>query len=276
MNQQFMDTIFNRHQKMRSGSIDKKSAETFVDNLFAFLFPQRSKPHETRVELALQYYELQHALTSLLFDLLHQATEAMNIACVFFGQLPELYESLFQDAQCVVQNDPATESLEEVLAACPGFYAIFIYRIAHQFHRQRVALLPRILSEYAHSKTGIDIHPGAVIGAAFFIDHGTGIVIGETAVIGRNVRIYQGVTIGALHVSKEKAGKKRHPDIGDGVVIYSGATILGGETTVGHDSIIGSNVWLTQSVAPYAVVHHKSHIVIRDKQPLPEPINFII
>ena len=134
----------------------------------------------------------------------------------------------------------------------------------------------RILSEYGHSETGIDIHPGAVIGEHFFIDHGTGIVIGETSVIGNNVKIYQGVTLGALNVSKDKANQKRHPNIEDNVIIYSGATILGGETTIGQDSIIGGNVWITQNVPSNSLVYNKSEIRIKDNNPLPESLTFVI
>lgn len=142
--------------------------------------------------------------------------------------------------------------------------------------RQKIRTLPRILSEYGHSKTGIDIHPGAVIGEHFFIDHGTGIVIGETSVIGNHVKIYQGVTLGALNVSKDKANQKRHPNIEDNVIIYSGATILGGETTIGRDSIIGGNVWITQDVPSNSLVYNKSEIRIKDNNPLPESLTFVI
>ena len=158
----------------------------------------------------------------------------------------------------------------------PGFYAISIYRVANLMHRLNVPFIPRILTEIAHSKTGIDIHPGARIGRSFFIDHGTGIVIGETTVIGDNVKIYQGVTLGALSVNKGEANSKRHPTIEDNVVIYSGATILGGETVIGRDSVIGGNVWLTNSVLPGSIVYHKSEISIRDKNPLPDVLNFVI
>jgi serine O-acetyltransferase len=139
-----------------------------------------------------------------------------------------------------------------------------------------VKILPRIFTEYAHGKTGIDIHPGATIGKSFFIDHGTGIVIGETTVIGDNVKIYQGVTLGALNVSKDKASTKRHPTIEDNVIIYSGATILGGETIIGHDSVIGGNVWLTYSVLPNSIVYHKSEVAVKDKYPDAEVLNFVI
>ncbi|HSN59763.1 MAG TPA: hypothetical protein VLR49_02430, partial [Ferruginibacter sp.] len=158
----------------------------------------------------------------------------------------------------------------------PGFYATAVYRLSNQLWKQGVKLLPRVFAEYAHSKTGIDIHPGATIGSSFFIDHGTGIVIGETTVIGNNVKIYQGVTLGALSVNKEQAKSKRHPTIEDNVVIYSGATILGGDTIIGSNSVIGGNVWLTNSVLPESIVYHKSEISIRDKNPLPDVLNFVI
>jgi serine O-acetyltransferase len=141
---------------------------------------------------------------------------------------------------------------------------------------QKVPLLPRIISEYAHSKTGIDIHPGATIGESFAIDHGTGIVIGETAVIGKKVKIFQGVTLGALSVQKDKASQKRHPTLEDNVVVYSGATILGGDTVVGHDSVIGGNVWLTKSVIPFSIVYQQTDITIQDKKTFTEPYNYFI
>jgi len=153
------------------------------------------------------------------------------------------------------------------MAAYPGFYATAVHRLSHWLTLQKVPVLPRLFSEYAHSKTGIDIHPGATIGESFSIDHGTGVVIGETTVIGKNVKIYQGVTLGALSVNKELATQKRHPTIEDNVVIYSGATILGGETIIGRDSIIGGNVWLTNSVPSNSVVYHKSEIGVKDILP---------
>ena len=201
---------------------------------------------------------------------------AENFTEDLFNFLFGFYEALLTDADAVLRFDPAAQSIEEVLIAYPGFYATAIYRLSHQLYNQGIKTLPRLLSEYAHSKTGIDIHPGAMIGAAFAIDHGTGIVIGETTVIGERVKIYQGVTLGALNVSKELASTKRHPTIEDDVIIYSGATILGGETIIGTGSIIGGNIWLTHSVAPNSVVYHKSEIRIKDKDPFPEPLNFVI
>lgn len=168
----------------------------------------------------------------------------------FFGHLGKVRELLMEDARFIAENDPAASSAEEVAMVYPGFFAIATYRIAHLLYVAGVPLIPRIFSELAHSKTGIDINPGAHIGQGFFIDHGTGIVIGETTIIGNNVKIYQGVTLGALSVHKADAEVKRHPTIEDDVTIYAGATILGGDTVVGRESIVGGNVWLTESVPP--------------------------
>jgi serine O-acetyltransferase len=181
-----------------------------------------------------------------------------------------------EDAHAILNSDPAAKSIEEVVTAYPGFFATFVYRIAHLLCQQQCILLSRFFTEYAHSKTGIDIHPAAKIGHPFAIDHGTGIVIGETTVIGDHVKLYQGVTLGALNVSKSIASTKRHPTIEDGVVIYAGATILGGSTVVGAGSIIGGNVWLTYSVPPNSVVYHKSEVHVKDNNPFPEPLNFVI
>ncbi len=185
---------------------------------------------------------------------------------LFIKSLPRVREKLISDASFILKNDPAATCLDEVIMTYPGFYAILIYRIANVLYRYDVPLIPRIMTEYSHSVTGIDIHPGATIGDEFFIDHGTGIVIGETSIIGNMVKIYQGVTIGALSVGKDKVYKKRHPTIEDKVIIYAGSTILGGETTIGHDSIIGGNVWLTSSVPPFSLVQHKSKVTIRKRK----------
>ena len=173
----------------------------------------------------------------------------------FFEKIPELRELLADDLQAAYDGDPAAKSLDEIIFSYPGMLAITTYRIAHELHIQGVPLIPRIMTEYAHGITGIDIHPGAEIGKSFFIDHGTGVVIGETCEIGDRVRIYQGVTLGALSVPKDGTGptmrgRKRHPTIEDDVTIYSGATILGGETVIGGGSEIGGNVWLVESVPP--------------------------
>jgi serine O-acetyltransferase len=173
----------------------------------------------------------------------------------FFGKIPKLRDLLADDVQAAYDGDPAAKSLDEIIFSYPGMLAITTYRVAHELHVQGVPLLPRIMTEYAHGITGIDIHPGATIGRSFFIDHGTGVVIGETCEIGDRVRIYQGVTLGALSVPKDGTGpsmrgRKRHPTIEDDVTIYAGATILGGETVIGKGSEIGGNVWLVESIPP--------------------------
>ena len=172
----------------------------------------------------------------------------------FFAALPRIREALLDDARAIYDGDPAAHSVDEVILAYPGFRAIAVYRLAHQLQGCEVPLVPRLLTETAHRHTGVDIHPSARIGASFAIDHGTGIVIGETAVLGARVKLYQGVTLGALSVDKRMARTKRHPTIGDDVVIYANATILGGETVIGNGSRIGGNVWLTRSVPAHSVV----------------------
>ena len=176
----------------------------------------------------------------------------------FFEELSNIRIILAKDLEAAVQGDPAAMSADEIILSYPGFQAIAVHRIAHFFWNRQVPLIPRMMSELVHSRAGIDIHPGAQIGESFFIDHGTGVVIGETSVIGKNVKIYQGVTLGALSVKKEGGGRKRHPTIEDDVTIYANATILGGETIIGRGSIIGGSVWITQSVPPGSKIYNKS------------------
>ena len=271
----FINAVFKRNTTCFRGFPDKQIAEDFIDELFFFLFGTYEKKlgDEKLVE---QYESLKNTFSALLYELIKSEEKVKQHTFSLFEAIPGIYKSLLLDAEAILKFDPAAQSIEEVLVAYPGFYATAIYRISHQLHLQGIKSLPRILSEYAHSKTGIDIHPGAEIGESFFIDHGTGIVIGETSIIGNNVKVYQGVTLGALNVAKSAASTKRHPTIEDHVIIYSGATILGGDTIIGHDCIIGGNVWLTYSVPPFSVVYHKSEIQVRDKNPLPEALNFVI
>ena len=166
--------------------------------------------------------------------------------------------------------------IEEVVLTYPGFMAVTAYRIAHVLCRLQVPLMPRMISEWAHSITGIDIHPGATIGVPFMIDHGTGVVIGETSIIGKNVKIYQGVTIGALAVKKEEAEVKRHPTIEDNVIVYANSTILGGKTIIGRDSIIGGNCFVTESVPAQSMVYHQPIITVKNKKDFTEPLNWVI
>ncbi|MGL4982974.1 MAG: serine O-acetyltransferase EpsC [Treponemataceae bacterium] len=175
----------------------------------------------------------------------------------FIEEIPEIRRLIHLDAEAALNNDPAAHTIEEIILSYPGLEAILIYRIAHFFYKNGVPLIPRIMSEYIHGKTGIDISPGAQIGSSFFIDHGTGVVIGETCKIGNNVRIYQGVTLGALSVKKALQDKKRHPTIEDNVVIYPNATILGGKTIVGKDCIIGGNVWIIESIPAGSTIRNK-------------------
>jgi len=194
--------------------------------------------------------------------LLCPGRDAKEIVDEFVAALPEVRRLVDTDVQAAYDGDPAATSRMEVVMAYPGLYAVTIHRLAHVLYKLKVPIIPRVMSELAHSKTGIDIHPGATIGERFFIDHGTGVVIGETTIIGRNVRLYQGVTLGGLSFDKDSTGAlvkglKRHPNIEDNVVIYANATILGGDTTIGHDSEIGGNVWIKESVPPYSRVYNK-------------------
>lgn len=272
----FINTLFEQHQKSAKSFPDKGLAVDFVNGLFEFLFIPQSQKKHSAFEMARALESFKSHLSTLIYDVIGDGEKAQEITRLFFDEMPEVYEALLKDAEAILQFDPAAESIEEVLLAYPGFYATAVYRLSNILWKQGVKILPRVFAEYAHSKTGIDIHPGATIGSSFFIDHGTGVVIGETAVIGNHVKIYQGVTLGALSVNKDQAKSKRHPTIEDNVVIYSGATILGGDTVIGENSVIGGNVWLTNSVLPQSIVYHKSEISIRDKNPLPEVLNFVI
>lgn len=270
----FIQTLFSKRRLTFSSFPDKRKAEALVNGLYDLLFGREIQ--EDRQALTAHYHIIRTSFREQVLELVQDEETANKHTHTFFERLPAIYEALLMDAEALLQFDPAARSIEEVIVAYPGFFATAVYRMAHQLSKQEIPTLPRLLSEYAHSITGIDIHPGARIGHSFAIDHGTGIVIGETAVIGNRVKIYQGVTLGALHVSKDLALQKRHPTIEDDVIIYSGATILGGNTIVGAGSVLGGNIWLTHSVAPHSVVYHKSEIRIRDKDPFPEAIDFVI
>lgn len=208
------------------------------------------------------------------------------MAIEFLGRLPELRRTLATDVQAAFAGDPACQTTDEVVFCYPGFAATTVYRIAHEMLRLGVPFIPRMMTEWAHKQTGIDIHPGAKIGDYFFIDHGTGVVIGETCEIGRHVKIYQGVTLGALSFPTDAdghlvRGHKRHPTIEDRVVIYANATVLGGRTVIGHDSVIGSSVWVTRSVSPLTTVTlEKPQLKVRsassDAEVLDGELNFQI
>ena len=267
-----LEKIRSFQRRFPNGYAQMIHAQSFADEIVNFLFPVRWGS-ELTVDLFAQREPL---LKAKLQALIEGINGDPAIADVFFEELPDAFDLLIKDAEAILTFDPAANSLEEVIIAYPGFYAIAIQRLSHILYQHNVAMLPRILSEYAHSRTGIDIHPGAQIGESFFIDHGTGIVIGETTVIGNNVKIYQGVTLGALTVEKGTTQGQRHPTIQDNVIIYSGSTILGGRTVIGHDSVIGGNVWLTESVPPLSVVYQKSEVKIRDRSEMKSVIEFMI
>ena len=248
--------ILNKKQPNLRYSLREKT-EKFTNILFYTLFDT-----ETPVEKNLEILEAEfYTLISL------SGWEAKSSKNVLWEKyvvtLPVILEKLNRDAEATLKCDPASMSMEEVYMAYPGFYAIAVYRLAHELHALGFPLVPRLMTEYAHRQTGVDINPGAQIGDSFHIDHGTGIVIGETAIIKDNVKIYQGVTLGGLFVAKHLMKTKRHPTIESNVTIYANATILGGDTLIGENSIIGGNAWLTASVPPNSKVFHTPEIKIK-------------
>ena len=254
----------------------KRDVAAFADALLGILFPQLSDdalatPDDLAARLVLMRRDL-HRLVEPLTD----AATANRVIVAFAESLPRVHSALLEDGEAILAGDPAAESLDEVVAAYPGFLAIAIHRLAHELYALAVPILPRLLAEVAHTRTGIDIHPGATIGRGFCIDHGTGIVVGETAIIGNSVKLYQGVTLGALSVVKDLAGHKRHPTIEDRVVIYANATVLGGDTVVGHDSIVGGNVFVTSSIAHGSVLYQTSRSRVRRADEGFDGIDFVI
>lgn len=276
----------------------KESVIEIIDTLKEIVFPGYF--NRERLDPVNMRYHLGGAATRL-FDLLadqvchsirhdciryeqacqHCEDQGYQLAMEFIETLPGLRKAMAKDIRATLDGDPAARSADEVIFSYPGIFAVFVHRAAHELHHLNVPLLPRIMTEYAHARTGIDIHPGAHIGERFVIDHGTGVVIGETTIIGDNVRIYQGVTLGALSLPPDAGerlrGRKRHPTIEDDVIVYAGATILGGDTVIGARSVIGGNVWLTRSVPPDTTVlletpklvfkhHHEGEDPIKDKR----------
>ena len=272
----FLDQLARERQAYSLPPKLKVLGEQFIHRAMELLFPHFAaevgcRSGDVGDELA--------ALQKLLGDALRlpeshcdHPDEAVG---AFIGQLPAIRAALLLDAEAICDGDPAAHSVDEVILAYPGFLATAVYRIAHQLHSADVPLFPRVLTEIAHRDTGVDIHPAARIGASLAIDHGTGIVIGETAELGDRVKLYQGVTLGALSVDKRMARTKRHPTIGDDVVIYANATILGGDTVIGKGSRIGGNVWLTQSVPAHSIVTPTARVE-RFNAPADEPLDFNI
>ncbi len=239
----------------------KKGAVEFLGDIVALLFPVTHGQIFSPDEIEYRWLDLQLQFKRLITPVLPDGVRRGEITERFFERIPAIYESLLEDAEIFTECDPASTGRDEVVLCYPGFYAIMVYRFAHAIYSLGIPILPRLLSEHAHSRTGIDIHPGATIGKHLYIDHGTGIVIGETTVIGEGVKMYQGVTLGATFVKKDLQGTKRHPTIEDGVILYAGCTILGGDTVIGRGSVIGGNVWLTESVEPGTKVFYRSEIV---------------
>lgn len=248
-----------RFVQSKSGNVPVKwKVSCFLNEVVDIMFPVMSDGPCSESEKDIQH--AREALTAILNSYNNAITDKEKVVDKFIEALPSIFDKLLNDADAICAGDPAATIVDEVIVSYPGFYAILVYRLAHELHKLGVPVVPRMMSELAHSKTGIDIHPAAVIGESFCIDHGTGVVIGETTVIGDSVKIYQGVTLGAVSVKKADAGAKRHPTIEDNVVIYSGATILGGRTKIGHHSVIGGNVWLMRSTEPNSFVVNRSEV----------------
>ena len=254
---QIVDNLLKVYGELKEKNMpDKNALIDIIGQIRVILFPNHFGTPELNNDNAQE--ELEKRLTKLERDLTAQiflaygqkCNKAQMVADEFLNSLPSIRITLDKDILATLNGDPAAESVDQIIVSYPGIFAILVYRIAHFFHEKNVPTIPRMLTEYAHSVTGIDIHPGAVIGNNFFIDHGTGIVIGETTIIGDNVKIYQGVTLGALSIKSREStiGKKRHPTIKNGVTIYSGVSILGGDTIIGENCIIGGNAFITSSI----------------------------
>ena len=285
-----MVTIHNRIERIVDGILEDYGSGRDIDRLELMRCPDRDAVIDIIEKLRriifpgyfrdknYQYYNIKSNLSALIEDVVFHLTsqiklvfqssgeaeeaaaeKAQQICMTFFERIPQIRAVVQTDLQAAYDGDPAATGMAEIIFSYPGMFAITVYRLAHELHILNVPMLPRIMTEYAHNLTGIDIHPGATVGKYFFIDHGTGIVIGETTVIGENVKIYQGVTLGALSTrgGQSLRGKRRHPTIEDGVTIYAGASILGGDTVIGKDAVIGSNVFITESVAPATSVINK-------------------
>ena len=243
---------------------NSKKIHQFGKDFLELLYPQLSnQSFKSKYEIENRLHYLQVLLCEILTNIELKRSdfhlEKTKVCSDFMKNMHVLENKINLDAQAMFDGDPAALSVDEVITCYPGFKAIAIYRIAHEFYKMNIPIFPRILGEYAHQLTGVDIHPGATIGKSFFIDHGTGVVIGETTHIGENVKVYQGVTLGALSVEKKLANAKRHPTIKDGAIIYSNATILGGKTVIGQNTIVGGNTWVTKSVDDNMIIYNSSN-----------------
>ena len=255
MQKEFLNHLSSGY-KNRKYDLDKRKIEKFIDSFFRFVFFLEYQRCNSEAEIHLRLESFKLEFQQIINSVIEDPDMKAKAASCFFEAVPHVYNLLEKDAQFILDNDPAATHIEEVMVSYPGFYAISIYRFAHQLHLQGVPLIPRIWTELAHSKTGI--------------------VIGETTVIGNFVKIYQNVTLGALAVSKDIANTKRHPTIENNVTVYANTTILGGNTIIREGSTIGGNVWLTESIEPYSLVYYKNKTIIRSKEKPNEPINFSI
>lgn len=271
----FLDQLARERQEYSLPPRLHELAELLIHRALELLFPHFAAEFGGRAgDIAEEVAALQTLLAEALRLPGAHCGEPDAVVAGFLAELPAIRAALLLDAEAIYDGDPAADSVDEVILAYPGFFATAVYRIAHQLRQSDVSLVQRVLTEIAHRDTGIDIHPGASIGAHFAIDHGTGIVIGETAVLGARVKLYQGVTLGALSVDKRMARWKRHPTIGDDVVIYANATILGGDTVIGDGSRIGGNVWLTQSIPAHSVVTPTARVERQTAQSGDELLDF--
>ncbi|MBF8150209.1 serine acetyltransferase [Winogradskyella sp. F6397] len=249
--------VINQHKETVKVSLTlKEESQRFTKLLYKAFYDCDTDAEQALKELEVLFVKIRNIA----------CPQIKNLPCKrwddFKSNIPELYTNLKKDAEAIFNNDPASQSVEEIYLAYPGFFAISTYRMARVFYKLKLPLIPRLMTEYAHCITGIDIHPGANIGDSFFIDHGTGVVIGETTEIHSNVKVYQGVTLGALTVKKQYQDTKRHPTIKSNVTIYANATILGGDTIIGKNSIIGGNTWLTESVPENSIVTHNHKVEV--------------
>ena len=265
MERSFFEQLLAEHQICETCPSPEEVALFFRDLMGLLYLDFAKKKFATQDALKEEFQSLKTHFKELLNRNPMNAILGTDRICdQFFDQVPGIYDLLNKDIMAIYEGDPACTSRREVIRSYPGFYAIAAYRMAHAMHSLKIEDLPRIITEHAHSKTGVDIHPGAVIGPSFCIDHGTGIVIGETAEIHENVKIYQGVTLGALSVQKSDADTKRHPTIERNCILYAGSTILGGNTVIGENSIIGGNVWITRSVPANSKIYYQA--VMNDKK----------
>ena len=271
----FTQKIFQKHKDCTKCPSTILIPQFFTD-LLGILFPNfASKPVIDIVEFETRIQKIKFELMQILSrDGTDEYVDPSWQSNEFFKVLPDIYNKIQMDIDAMFEGDPAAKTREEVIRSYPGFYAIAAFRVANGLSKIGVKTIPRMITEHAHGKTGIDIHPNAIIGDYFCIDHGTGVVIGETTNIGCRVKIYQGVTLGALSVNKEDASVKRHPTIEDNVVIYAGATILGGNTVIGKNSVVGGNVWLTKSIPPGSKVYYQAQMYTDNGKQKPDKIIF--